>query len=249
MRNVGGNYKKMRAFTIFMILIFVFGCKHSDSGKKLATPKVQFHDSMIIPKDIITFTRKSEDTYWIPADTITKNKSFVTYLKTKDSCCIDNLYINWGKDSVNRIFIAQNVLQFRTYFTPELVAETKDYLILEHGCATDCSAVLFLPLNNSEEPHDILDIIKYSKKNYTVIKALENNSTENEHEFIEAVNVKTNKTKRIIFKNSGLAARLIFLVDSCNISDNEIYIRANLFDKQSDNDIVEEIRLENDIKK
>jgi hypothetical protein len=236
-----------------MILVFGFGfgfgCKHSDSGKKLATPKVQFRDSMIIPKDVMTFTRKSDDTYWIPADTITKNKSFVKYLKTKDSCCIDNLYINWGNDSVNRIFIAQNVLQFRTYFTPELVAETKDYLILEHGCATDCRAVLFLPLNNSEKAHDMADIIKYSKKNYTVIKAIENNANENEHEFIEAVNVKTNKTRRIIFKNSGIAARLIFLVDSCNISDDEIYIRAKLYDKQKDKDVVEEQRLKNDIKK
>jgi len=232
-----------------MILVFGFGCKHSDSGKRLAALKVQFRDSMIIPKDLMTFTRKSDDTYWIPVDTITKNKSFVKYLKSKDSCCIDNLYINWGNDSVNRIFIAENVLQFRTYFTPELVAETKDYLILEHGCATDCRAVLFLPLNNSEGAHDISDIIKYSKKNYTVIKAIENNAYENEHEFLEAINIQTNKSKRIVFKNSGIAVRWLFMVDSCNISENEIYIRANLYDRQKDKDVVEVIRLQNDIKK
>jgi hypothetical protein len=248
---VGGNYKKikMRVFSIFVILILGFGCKHSDSGKRLITSEIKFCDSMIIPNDIMTFSRIIDSTYWIPKDTMTKNKNFIKYLKTKDSCCSDNLYINWGNDSVNRIFIAQNVLQYRTYFTPELVAETKDYLILEHGCATDCSAVLFLPLNNSEKAHDITDIIKYNKKNYTVIKAAENSDNENEHEFIEAVNIKTNKAKRIIFKNSGIAARLIFLIDSCNISDNEIYIRANLYDRQQDKNVIEELRLQNDIKK
>ena len=138
-------------------------------------------------------------------------------------------------------------MQFRSYFTPELVAETKDYLILDHGCATDCRAVLFLPLNNSEKTKDLVDIVKYNRENYTVIKAFENNF--NEHEFIEAVNVKTNKTKRIVFKNSGIAARLIFLVDSCNITDNEIYIRANLYDRQKEKDVVEVLRLQNDIKK
>ena len=195
----------------------------------------------------MTFSRKNEDTYWIPTDTVTKNRNFIKYLKTKDSSCSDNLYINWGNDSVNRFFIAQNVLQFRSYFTPELVAETKDYLILDHGCATDCRAVLFLPLNNSEKTKDLVDIVKYNRENYTVIKAFENNF--NEHEFIEAVNVKTNKTKRIVFKNSGIAARLIFLVDSCNITDNEIYIRANLYDRQKEKDVVEVLRLQNDIKK
>ena len=232
---------------IFIILIIGFGCRHSNPEKKLKTSKVQFRDSMIIPKDILTFSRINEDTYWIPVDTITKNKNFIKYLKTQDSCCSDNLYINWGNDSVNRIFIAQNVLQYRSYFTPELVAETNDYLILEHGCATDCSAVLFLPLNNYEKPNDVTDIISYSRKNFTVIKGLENNTGENEHEFIEAINVKTNKTKRIIFTHSGIAARQIFLVDSCNLSDNEIYIRANLYDRQKDKEIVEVLRLRNDI--
>jgi hypothetical protein len=206
-------------------------------------------DSLIIPHDLKTFSRDSEDTYWIPKDTTTVHKNFIKYLITNDSCCSDNIYLNWGNDSINRIEIAQYVRQCRSYFTPYLVHETSEYLILEHGCATDCSAVLFLPLNNSEKVKSFLDIIDYNPGNYTVIKAIDNNLEENEHEFIEAVNAKTNKTKRIIFKNSGLAARLIFLVDSCNISDDEIYIRANLYDKQKDKKVVEELRLRNDIKK
>jgi len=236
----------MRATTFLIVLILGFGCKHSDSNKNV-TPKVHFRDSLIVPKEIMTFSRKYEDAYWIPKDTITKNENFIKYLKTKDSCCSDNLYINWGIDSVNRIFIAQNVLQFRSYFTPEFITETKDYLILDHGCGTDCTAVLFLPLNNSENAKDLIDVVSYNRENYTVIKAIENNS--DEHEFIEAVNVKSNQTKRIVFKNSGIAARLLFLVDSCNITDNKIYIRANLYDRQQDKDVVEVLRLQNDIKK
>jgi len=236
----------MRVVIILLILVFGIGCKHLNSEKKFMNPEVQFRDSLIIPDDLMTFLRDSSNTFWIPNDTITKSGNYVKYLKTRNKYCIDNLYIKWGNDSVNRIFIAQNVLQYRSYFTPELVAETKDYLILEHGCATDCSAVLFLPLNNSEKVHDITDVIKYSKTNYTIIKAIDDN--ENEHEFIEALNIKTNKTKRIIFKYSGTAARLIFLVDSCNITNNEIYVRANLYDSEKEKDVVEIVRLKNDIK-
>ena len=239
----------MRAITLLIILICGFGCKHADSEKKLETPQFQSHDLLIIPNDLSTFERNTDSTYGVPIDTTTKNNNFIKYLKSNNPCCSDNIYIKWGNDTVNRTFIAQNVLQYRSYFIPEIAAETNDYLILEHGCSTDCSAVLFLPLNNFEEAHDVISIIEYSKKNYTVVKSIENNDAENEHEFLEAINVKSNKTKRIIFKNSGVAARLIFLVDSCHITDNEIYIRANLLDRQRDKEIVEVLRLKNDIKK
>jgi hypothetical protein len=232
--------------TWMILFILGFGCRHADSKKKI-TSNVEIRDSLIIPQDIKTFSRDS-NTYWIPQDTVTKNRNFIKYLKTQNLCCRDNIYLNWGNDSVNRIFIVQSVLQLRTYFTPEFVAETNDYLILEHGCATDCRAVLFLPLNNSEKPHDIIDIVKFNKKNYTLVKGIEDNDDVNEHEFIEAINVKTNLKKRIIFKHSGLAARWTFLIDSCNISDKEIYIKANLHDRQKNKNVVEIVRLPNDIK-
>ncbi len=206
-----------------------------------------FHDSLIIPTDIRTFTRSTGSTYWIPKDTVTKNRNYVRYLLTKDSCCWDNIYIQWGNDTVKRIEIAQSVRQFRTYFTPEFISETKDYLIFEHGCATSCAAVLFLPLNNYEEVHSVLDIVKYDPVTYTVVAGLSNG--DDEREFLEAINIKTGKKKRIIFKYLGkAAAEKTSLVDSCNISANEIYIRANLYDEKNDKDVVEILRLQNEIK-
>lgn len=250
---MGGLIYKILIFFIFIIAFI--GCKNSikevidiDNKKEFKPIRIHDHDSMRIPVDLKIFSRKSKDVYWISNDTITKNKNFIKYLKSNDSCCRDNIYINWGNDTVNRIFIAQNVLNYRVYFTPRFIAETKDYLILEHGCATDCWAVLFLPLNNFENPQDVLDIIKYDKNNFTVVKGLDDYFKETEHEFIEAYNVKTKKTKRIKFKNSGISAVRRQLIDSCKITDKFIYIKAELFDRGKDNDVIEVLRLDNDIK-
>jgi hypothetical protein len=235
---------------IFLLVILLFfGCNQSTNRtNKISPSKSNFDDSLIIPKSISTFSRESENLYWIPKDTITVHNNFLKYLVTNDSCCLNNIYINWGNDSVNRIEIAQSVRQFRSYFTPSLVHETEDYLILEHGCSTECKAVLFLPLNNYEKIHHILNIVKYNPKSYIVICGLLDNTNLSNHEFLVAINIKTGNQKRIIFKNTAIAANPILLIDSCNISDDEIYLRANL-NVNGKNNVIEELRLTNDINK
>jgi len=228
-------------------LILGFGCKRSDSGKKLPISKVQYHDSMIIPENITTFSRNTQETYWIPPDTITKQGNYIKYLITKDSCCYDNIYINWGNDSVNRIEIAQSIRQYRSYFTPELTHETKEYLILEHGCATDCSALLFLPINKSEKVHHIFGVITYNSENLTVICKVEDKLVNDEKASLEAVNIRTGKIKLIKFHHTGMAVNPVYSIDSSKVTDAEIYLRANLYDTSKNIDVVEELRVNNDI--
>lgn len=235
---------------IFLLAILLFiGCDQSTNRRnKISTSKSNFGDSLTIPQSISTFSRESENSFWIPKDTMTVHGNFLKYLITNDSCCLNNIYINWGNDSVNRIEIAQSIRQFRSYFTPSLVHETEDYLILEHGCSTECKAVLFLPLNTYEKIHHILNIVKYDPKTSIVICGLLDNTFLSKHEFVVAINIKTGNQKRITFKNSTTAANPILLIDSCNISDDEIYLKANLNDNEK-NFVIEELRLLNDIKK
>ena len=238
----------MRCLLILLNLLILYGCIHSGVKENSKPTTIHFQDSLITPDHIKTFSRTTANTNWIPNDTITKCKNFIKYLKSDDSCCSDNLYINWGNDSINRIFISQNTLQYRSYFTPTLIKETKDYLILEHGCATDCQAILFLPLNNRENTHDILDVVKFNSSNYIVIRSIQDVSKVNEHMFVEAINVKNNKSKRFVFKYSGICAHLPSLIDSCNITDDEIFIRAQLYDRVKEKKVVESLRIKNEVK-
>jgi hypothetical protein len=251
----------MKTISILLLLVILWGCNNSSHTQSrlpeqsiVKNDPVQktnryFGDELIIPKDLNTFSRDSSNTYWIPKDTITLQGNFLKYYISNDSCCFNNIYLNWGNDTVNRIEIAQSVRQFRTYFTPFLAHQTIDYLILEHGCATDCWALLFLPLNNFETTHSILNVVRYNPDNYVVICGISDYMNINDHEFIEAVNIKTGRRQRIIFKNIAKAASPLYQIDSCLITDNDIYVRAILYDKKNKKDTVEVVRLKNEISK
>lgn len=237
----------------YQLILMIIGatfieCPHKESEKSIGSSFEEFMDSLIIPSDVHAFSRNKPSTHAIPKDTTTLKRNFVKYLISADSCCLDNIYINWGNDTINRLMIIPTVRQFRSYFTPSLKFEADEYLILEHGCATDCWAVLFLPLNNSGSPVDVFDIVKYNPQNYTVVRMIEHYDARNEHEFLEAINVKTGKVKRIIFEFSGIASRQVGLINTCIITNDKIHLVAELYDKGLEKDVIEVLDLENDIK-
>jgi len=229
----------------FLVFIFIIslsaGCRTSIIKKQVDA----FHCAQIISRNLIAFQR-ADSNYFIPKDTFTIHGEFLKYLITNDSCCSDNIYLNWGNDTISRIYISACARQLRPYFTPELKWVTKDYFILERACATDCRAVLFFPLNNSEPVRDFQGIIGYDPLSYTVLAELDAEQ-QTEFEFIRALNVKTGKTKRIVFQHSSTAAQHLFSIDSCRINADEIYIKADLLDRATDKRIIEELKLKNDI--
>lgn len=213
------------------------------------TPVESLRDSLIIPDHLISPSRTDGQTYPVPPpDTVTARNNYVRYLISPDSCCSDNIYIQWGNDTVQRIEIVPSVRAFRSYFTPTLVNETKDYLMLWHGCATGCQALLFLPLNNHEKPRDISDFICYDPATATVVSVIDDEQ-QTDYEFAEAVNVKTGKRKAIRFNHRGVAAIRNQIIDSCRITDKSIYVRANLYDDKLQKDVVQELELTNNFKK
>jgi hypothetical protein len=204
-------------------------------------------DDAIIPAHLVRITGRRSDVE-LPRDTVTKRGNFVRYLLAEDSCCADNVYLRWGNAQFSRTYIMPRVRLYRSYFTPLLVHETKDYLILEHGCATSCSAVLFLPLNKSEPPRDISEVVGYDPQSYTVVHGLTNPHQETDTEFLQATNIKTRQVKRIIFKHNGTAVQKTKQIDSCRIDKQDIYLSATLYDSQKDEEVMEEVRLPNDIR-
>ena len=246
-----------RNIVILLLFIFhIFGCnnpdkqnviKNADKIKVLAKKIIEpMRDSMMIPPILLSPSPFDN----LPIDSISENGNYINYRITKDSLCSDNIYIEWGNKSFLRTHICSGVRQLRSYFTPRYVGETKEYLIFEYGCATDCQAVHFLPLNKTEKVNDLTRIIKYDKLTFTVVRENEiyEDEFKNEKEFLEAYNVKTRKIKRIKFKNNAISSNRRFVVDSCHISKDWIFISADLYDRDNDKEIKEVIRIRNDIK-
>lgn len=218
-------------------------------ARSIVRPVELNRDDSIIPAHLASAGRYGPDAE-LPRDTVTRRGSFVRYRLTEDSCCADNVYLRWGNARFSRTYIMPRVRHYRSYFTPRLKHESKDYLILWHGCATDCGALLFLPLNQTEQPLDITEVVGYDPRSYTVVHGFGNPEQENYFEFLRVVNVKTRKIKRIIFRYPAMAAQQRDVIDSCQIDKRSIYLKATLYDssRQGNQDVIEEIRLPNDIR-
>ncbi len=207
-----------------------------------------YRDDFIIPSHLASAATWRGSDAELPYDTVTSRGNFVRYLLTDDSCCADNVYLRWGNARFSRTYIIPRVRQYRSYFTPMLAHETKDYLILEHGCATDCGAVLFLPLNKTEQPQDIEAVVGYDPQSYTVVHGFANFKRETAFEFLQATNVRTRKTRRIVFRHPAMAALLRNVVDSCRVDKRSIYLKATLrLAEEREEQVTEEVRLPNDI--
>ncbi len=242
----------------FIVLLALLSCNsenasttadREDKAETGATKKSSvepLRDSLMIPDDLIAPSRVGEHTFSLPADTITANKNYVRYFVSRDSCCSDNVYIQWGNDAIKRMEIVPSVRAYRSYFIPRLLSESKEYLILWRGCATGCQALLFLPLNNHEKPRDIKNFVCYDANTATVVHQLENYEELTEYEFLEATHVKSGRKKRIRFKNRGIAAMPTQLIDSCRITRQSIYLRATVYDDKTQEQVTEEVELKND---
>jgi hypothetical protein len=245
-------------WSCFWLSLLVVGsaCGHqpiADHPTPPAKPIVRHleidRDDSSVPAHLASAAGRRGKDAELPQDTITKRGNFVRYLLTEDSCCADNVYIRWGNARFSRTYIMPRVRRYRSYFTPMLRHETKDYMILWHGCATDCRALLFLPLNKNEEPLDIAKVVGYDPQSYTVVHGLGNPEQENYFEFLRAINVKTRKTKRIVFKHLAMAAQQRDVIDSCRIDERAIYLKATLrLAEEREENVTEIVRLPNDIR-
>jgi hypothetical protein len=240
----------------WLILLLSSACDSRPAVRRAAPPArptvrpvaIDRDDSIIPPHLASAAGRRGPDAD-LPRDTVTKRGNFVRYLLTEDSCCADNVYLRWGNARFSRTYIMPRVRRYRSYFTPMLEHETKDYLILWHGCATDCKALLFLPLNNYEAPLDLVEVVGYDPQSYTVVHGFGNPEQANYFEFLRAINAKTRKTKRIIFRHSAMAAQQRDVIDSCRVDKQHIYLKATLrLAEDRDEDVTEVLRLPNDIR-
>jgi hypothetical protein len=249
-------FPRVAHFLVLWLLMFLSACTsnpdtaHSPvAAHPLPQRLPSAHDDSLMPAHFVPRTRQDTAYVDIPADTITPRRTFLRYRVTQDSCCSDNVYLQWGNPTWQRTYLARSVRTYRSYFTPMLVQETPDYLVLWQGCATDCFALLFLPLNQTEPPQNIDDVVGYNLQNYTVVHGLLGPEQENEKEFVQAYNVKTKQKKRIVFHHAANRVAHSKAIDSCWIDAHHIYLRATLAAGASrQQEVVERLTLPNDIR-
>lgn len=225
--------------------------------------QVQRKDSVICPGDMQESSTDSippglfapenrEDIcgWRMPEDTVTVKGNFIKYLISNDSCCLDNLYIEWGNSKYRHIETFPPLRQFHPKMTPELLAETNDCLFLEGaasgGLPVIGSLLYVFPLqgNGQVEGYEMISWEAFDPNSMTLVREVENAT---ERHFIEAYNIRTHKTKPFRFKNRQLCASASWAVDSVSVTPQKIFVRMSLVDDK-DESIIETLVLSNDIK-
>lgn len=227
-------------------------------------PQVQEKSSIICPGDMREPTTDSIPTdlfapgnrenvcgWWMPEDTTTPKGSFVKYLISNDSCCLDNLYIRWGTAKIQNIEALSPLRQFHPRMTPCYVGESDKYLFMESAASGGLPTIgwnLWLfPLESGRhsEVYATAAPEAYDLKSLTIIREVEENRTG--HNFLEAYNIRTHRVKPIRLKNRIMTDLPHLAIDSVSVTPKTIFLRVETYDK-NDKPVDEVVILPNDIK-
>ncbi len=261
----------------FLIIIIFFSCNGQPPPEKSAAVvskipmQAQAKDSIIcpdgnvqydldsIPPNLISVNKSDEGVcgHWFPEDTVTPAGNYVKYLISNDSCCLSNLYVEWGNAKFKGTECLGDLRLMHPRIYPQFSAESTDYLFLESAASSGLPAVGWLlslyPLHQGEKIHtyEIFGLGTFDLQSLTVLREIEKPTGKY---FLEAYNIKTKRTKRIQFKNSlpiyfkdrGSPNDRDWGIDSISITPSIIFLRVN-FEKENGHLIQEIVELKNDI--
>jgi hypothetical protein len=205
-----------------------------------------------IPTDLFAPENREDICDWrMPDDTVTAKGIFVKYLISNDTCCRDNLYIQWGNAKFQNIEALSPLRQFHPKMNPRYVGESDEYLFMESAASGGLPIVgwnfwLFpLALGRHSEVYATVAPEAYDLKSLTIIREVEVNRTE--YHFLEAYNIKTQRVKPIKFKNRLSAASPTWALDSISVTPRTIFLSLEVQDDNGEI-VTEKIILPNDIK-
>ncbi|MGH1336395.1 MAG: hypothetical protein ACRBFS_09730 [Aureispira sp.] len=116
-----------------------------------------------IAVDSIGFEKSSylhEKVHWLINHTKSTPTNWkIDYWVKKDSTIGQDIYIRVAKNNSEKMYRGAQLLNYRHYFTPIYLAETTDQIILQHGCATDCSAITILPKTPMVSPTEYRNLV------------------------------------------------------------------------------------------
>jgi hypothetical protein len=185
-------------YVVFILLLLLTACGQTDerilkntSPTKNATGKlipINFKDSMYL--DVAGYAH----------DTVTKGGWKISYLVKDDTTHYNDLYIQWEKGRVKRVYKDSDVLLMKPYFIPVLSGENKTHIFLEHACATGCSAVLVLPKDSKADVDDFEAVFGY---NVALGQVVYRNSSGEDTLSVSAIDINKSIEKSVVFKNKN----------------------------------------------
>lgn len=211
--------------TIFICYLFAsFSCKDDKHTRKVITQNN--YTGQLLAVDFNDSNYNGLNSYAI--DTVTQDGWVIKYLVKDDSTKYDDIYIKWSKGTMNGIYKAESVLQFRRYFIPQYKGENENYLFFWHGCATDCQAVLTLS-KDSVVSKDYTSVIEYNIR-YGQVAYVTDKGAEDDNPFqISIVDLSKNKEHLIQFKNLCMyAAHKESCVDTIIFNKEKVVVKATL---------------------
>lgn len=130
-------------------------------------------------------------------DTVTGDGWNIEYLVKNDSTKNKNLYIQWSKDNVKRLYCGYHLLELEGHFTPDFKTETPDYIFMSYELRGD-EGLLILPKNNTMPELNFAYVVGYSVEHGQIIY-IPVSSYSLDNLDIEIYNLKSSTTKSVRF--------------------------------------------------
>ncbi len=178
--------------------------------------------------------------HWFHRDTTLVNGFTLNYYETTDSCCVDDVYIRWSGNSMDRIFVMESVRLMRSYFLPYYLTHNSEYIVLEHGCSTSCHGLIYLPQNKFEKIKGFQKVYFYESALFDYVLT---GDYDGENHIFTITNIKTGKAKDVRFQFPSRYLDPINSIDTFYVTNSEIRIRGLLVDRDNQKDTTEFIRI------
>lgn len=177
-------------------------------------------------------------------DTVTSTGWEIKYFVKNDDTRFKDVYILCQKDTVRKIHKIPNVLKYRTYFVPRFSYETAFYLYFEHGCATDCSAILTFSKRN-QSFCDFPNLVKMDWKLDLLVRVTDYARKEERKLFeLEIIDLARNKNHIISYENVCRGANnKIICVEEIKFFYDKIIIKTILSPPQNWEEEIKETKI------
>jgi hypothetical protein len=215
----------------FLILIVGIAC-NTPVENKTEVPPLYVGTGKLIP---INFADSNyADVINYAVDTITPSGWQITYLVKDDSTRYSDIYIEWSNEKTKGIYKAEDALEIRRYFIPKYMGETHNHILFEHGCATDCSAILVCEEDTSPQARDIIYVIAYDFTLGQLAYLTEDSYDTEENVNVGVLNLLYGKEYKALFKGISPYANKQFAVDTVMFSQKQVSITASLRNTYAD---------------
>ncbi|MFP9098828.1 hypothetical protein ACLI09_07230 [Flavobacterium sp. RHBU_24] len=222
-------------YFIFLLLLVLTGCGRTDERIVNGAPPARHATGKLIPIDFKDSLYYDLASY--ARDTVTNDGWKISYLVKDDTTRYNDLYIQWEKGTLKRVYKDSDVLQMRRYFIPDLSKENKTHIFLEHACATGCWAVLVLPKDTSAEVKDFEAVFDY---NTDLGQVVYRKYDQNDALAVSATDLNRGSTKSVTYKNKGYALGSDMApLDTVIFKGDRIIIDCEVYDLQQDKNIIE----------